>query len=739
MGLEYGPSFRLVRALRHSTLEAIGEIAASEQDSAPETRALRLLDAGFQLVSQAIDVEPRGTPYVPVALERFSAWAPIESAQRARARAIVGQEGNVIAEVTFYDADNRPCARASKLELRRMSALVTPRAQSALWCYQPVWRERTIDACLASRGTGRWLVFEDEYGVGRRLAEGLSARGVDCVRCLPSGEMSRVDTNHATIDPGQASHYEQLISALALEPEGLAGVVLLSGLGPRSGRRPLSDTASALATSALHTVHALSHSAASAKPRLVVITRGAQAVAEGELGVVDPTPTTIWGLVKSMPLENPLLAVVCLDLDPNDEQDDVSPAIDELTSDRGEVEVAYRQGKRFVRRLVGDAGKPATGATRLSLRADATYVIAGGGGSLGTLLLERLASRGAEHVVLLSRRGRTRHPERVEAVRARGVDVRVIAVDVADRAALGIVFDSIRASGRPISGVVQAAGVLEDAALLQLDASSLRRCLAPKVAGSVNLHELTLRDPIDWFVGFSSAAGLLGSPGQANYSAANAFLDALISYRRSLSLPAVSVDWGPWDGEGMAVEFNERAARVLQTGASTIAAGDGLDAFEWLVASRAPQTLVLPFDLRDLMQHYEAERGMSFFEGILTADVSALKSVLIKALPRPPLKNEYVAPRNKIEETIANMWQRALGVAPVGVLDSFFELGGDSVFGNRMLVEVNRELGVSIAPKRAFDNLVVAHLAQLAEEQFIERLEQMSDEEAARLAQDLEP
>jgi acyl carrier protein len=111
----------------------------------------------------------------------------------------------------------------------------------------------------------------------------------------------------------------------------------------------------------------------------------------------------------------------------------------------------------------------------------------------------------------------------------------------------------------------------------------------------------------------------------------------------------------------------------------------------------------------------------------------ALKSAATSSAARSGLTVPYAAPRNEVERRIAAIWQKSLGIEPVGAHDSFFELGGDSVFGNQILVEINRTLGVAIDPGQAFQDFTVSHLAELAEACVVERLEHLTDEEAARL------
>ncbi|MFI2641580.1 SDR family NAD(P)-dependent oxidoreductase [Streptomyces sp. NPDC018610] len=196
-------------------------------------------------------------------------------------------------------------------------------------------------------------------------------------------------------------------------------------------------------------------------------------------------------------------------------------------------------------------------------RPGGTYLITGGLGALGLSLAEHLADRGAGAVALLGR-GEPKDPERVEALRRRGARVMVWSADVADPARVREVLEEIRTQLPPLRGVFHAAGVLADATLANVDAALLDRALRPKADGARVLHELTAADGLDLFVLFSSAAAYVGTAGQAAYAAANSALDSLARSRRAAGLPALSVQWGPVSGAGLAAAGADRlAARGL--------------------------------------------------------------------------------------------------------------------------------------------------------------------------------
>ncbi len=191
----------------------------------------------------------------------------------------------------------------------------------------------------------------------------------------------------------------------------------------------------------------------------------------------------------------------------------------------------------------------------MDLRADGTYLITGGLGGLGLLIAKWMVEHGARHLVLLGRHDPLPAArETIDLLRAAGATVVVAQGDVAVESDLSAALATAMRDMPAIRGVLHAAGVLDDGALLRQEWSRFQTVMAAKVHGSLNLHRLTRHLPLDFFLLFSSASALLGSPGQSNHAAANAFMDALAHLRRSSGLPALAINWGVWSGIGAAAE-----------------------------------------------------------------------------------------------------------------------------------------------------------------------------------------
>jgi acyl carrier protein len=283
--------------------------------------------------------------------------------------------------------------------------------------------------------------------------------------------------------------------------------------------------------------------------------------------------------------------------------------------------------------------------------------------------------------------------------------------------------------------VFHAAGVLDDQVLLDMPLSSIDHVFRGKVQGAWNLHELTRALPVEQFVLFSSAVAVLGSPGQANYVAANAFLDGLAHHRRALGLRASSINWGPWAEVGMAADLLEKEKDAeLGHMVKLIGARRGLQILEDTVAANWCQITPLPFDVTNLMQFNPRAASNHYFADVMRSELQVLGSASGSVqLQRPELDEEFVAPRTELERTIASIWQRALGIDRVGVTDDFFSLGGDSVLAAQIAAQVTKTFAVQFDLKAAFEALTVERVAQLVEASLLEKLGGMSDEEAGQL------
>ncbi|MGW9554644.1 thioester reductase domain-containing protein [Nocardiopsis sp. NPDC055551] len=324
---------------------------------------------------------------------------------------------------------------------------------------------------------------------------------------------------------------------------------------------------------------------------LVVLTRGA-VVTAGEGAGADVAAAPLWGFLRTVQSEEPE-RVVIIDLDDDPASVTHVPSI--LAS--GEPQVAVRRGETLTPGLATTA---ANGDVS-TWNPNGTVLIAGGTGALGGVFARHLVrERGVRHVLLVSRSGSTAAgaAELVDELSGLGAEARVEACDLADPDAAAALLATIP-DAHPLTGVVHAAGVIDDGMVADQTASRVTAVLRSKIHAAWNLHELTRDCALDAFVLFSSVAGVIGGAGQSGYAAANTFLDTLAEHRAALGLPAVSLAWGLWDHErGMSGHLSRgELDRIARAGLLTITEDTGPKLLDRALCADRASLVVTPVDL----------------------------------------------------------------------------------------------------------------------------------------------
>nr|WP_233261551.1 type I polyketide synthase [Vitiosangium sp. GDMCC 1.1324] len=335
--------------------------------------------------------------------------------------------------------------------------------------------------------------------------------------------------------------------------------------------------------------------------------------------------------------------------------------------------------------------------SRATIRRDSSYLVTGGLGGLGLSVAGWLAEQGAGHLVLMGRSGAASPEQKtaVDALSARGVRVTVAKADVADRAQLVRVLDEVVASGMPLRGVVHAAGLLDDGMLQQQDPTRLRKVMAPKVQGSLHLHELTREAPLDFFVMHASVAGLMGSAGQGNYAAANAFMDALAHHRRAQGLSALSIDWSAFSEVGLAAAQDGRGARLASRGMKSLTPAEGLSVLARLLDSDRAQVGVVPLDLRQWVGFNQAAASSRMLSRLM-AEQRAGRPVGDRNLLERIAAAEPGARALLFQEFLRGQVSQVLRI-PEGKIDvaaPLSSLGMDSLMGLELRNRIEAALGI---------------------------------------------
>ncbi|MFF9772038.1 type I polyketide synthase, partial [Streptomyces sp. NPDC014636] len=587
LGLEYGPVFRGVRAAWRRDDDVFAEVALpEEQRSEGERYGIHpaLLDAALHVTGvshltgqdarDAGDAEEPGAARLPFAWSGVSLHATGASTLRVR----LSRTGPDGVSVLAADVTGAPVASVGSLVGRPVSPELLDSAAT----------RSTPDSLFAVRWEALQAVPEtaaaDDWAVLGTNPSGTRTAHESAGSPVPS--LDRLPSNAAEDVP-------RIVLLPCFAPVGVEG----------EEAKDLAAATRELTHRALRAVQDWLGSAAADSSRLVFLTRGAVATAPGE-DVPDPAAAAVWGLVRSAQTEHPdrfhlvdLDAVPDLGTGPDIWNGAADAALAALTAD--EPQIAVRAGEFRAPRLVRTASAPTTAGPTDPWNTDGTVLITGASGVLGGLVARHLAAEhGVRRLVLLSRRGEAAPgaPELAADLAALGAEGVFEVCDVTDREALAGVLARIP-QDMPLRGVVHAAGALDDGVVDALTPERVDSVLRPKVDAALLLHELTRDLDLSAFVLFSSAAATFGAAGQANYAAANAFLDALAAHRHAQGLPAVSLAWGFWAerSEMTGHLADTDLARMARGGVVPLSSQEGLALFDAAIA--AGEALLVPVRL----------------------------------------------------------------------------------------------------------------------------------------------
>jgi len=722
-GLAYGPRFQGLAEVHCGDHEALGRLRTlTELELDGECHAFHpaLWDAAHQALAALLTRQggSASQPYtwIPVGIERITVFGtPLPSEPLwVRARARTEPDGDSAhGDLAIYDRSGRVVIEVQALRLLRRDA--DHLDDVGQWFFRSALREAPV--CPEVPSDGAWIVLGEPDAVQAQLIAELHQRGVTIVQAVPAsswaGPVDLADPERAVFrlslsDPEQLRRLMEQVSAVW----PLCGVVNLRPYqaarlagGVLGDVRADDKVISALFLEILYQARVLQGvSRRDPPPRLVLVSGGS----EGPDADPDLVAAPLQGLARVIATELPQLRCVQVQLGGQDLATEAREPARELHASDDEDEVVLRGGGRHVRRLERvSTARPAR--STMAVRADATYLVTGGLGGLGLVFANWLADRGATHLILVGRRPPSPQArQQIESLRARGQVSQVIVreLDITQAGPVAALFEEIDGRFPPLRGVLHLAGVLDDATLFQQNEQRLASVFGPKVIGTQLLHEQTRARALDFFVLFSGAATLLGTPGQANYAAANAFMDAFARYRRRMGLPALSINWGIWDEVGLAAATAQRGQRLQDQGLVAIRPTLGVLAFEIALSLASENVAILPIRLARWLAHNPGLTRSSLFKDLARSmivpddEVAASVTEQLRAIVDPREQREHL--RRWVERQMAAVLRR--DPASMQRHENFSAMGVDSLMALDFRNRLERSLRVRLPPTMVFNH-----------------------------------
>ncbi|QSQ25695.1 KR domain-containing protein [Pyxidicoccus parkwayensis] len=593
------------------------------------------------------------------------------------------------------------------------------RADPADWFYLPSWK-RSLPPGQPTAVPRSWLLFADGGGVADALARKLRDGGASVRLVRPGTTFRRNEDGGYDVHPTEPASYAALTAALGEDGHRPERIVHLWSLEPTGVDAPgLALAQERGLLSLLLLSQQLGTLSATGAPHLAVVSTGLHAVTGHE--ALAPEKATLLGACRVLPHELPGLTCASVDVElpatPEAREVLAARLLAEVTGPARDACVALRGAHRWEQDFAPVRLEAPPPSLPSRVRPEGTYLITGGLGAIGLELAELLARTAKARLVLV---GRTALPERngweahvashddapartlrrLLAMEAQGARVLVLRADVADAEAMSEVLRRTRETFGALHGVIHAAGVAAGGLAQLRTPQAVAEVLRPKVRGTLVLDALLEDTPLDFLLLCSSRTAYTAEPGQVDHCAACAFQESFAQMRAARGLPTVALAWDTWREVGQAVATDlPAAARKVREAllAPALTNAEGLDVFTRVMAALPTQVVVSTRHLPTLIA-----QGATLLRDALGAQ----DAVATEA-------GSVAVPADDVEAALEEIWRRLLGVERVDPHENFFDLGGNSLIGLKVIAEVKRRLGVDVPVVALFANPTLGGMARL--------------------------
>jgi acyl transferase domain-containing protein len=605
------------------------------------------------------------------------------------------------------------------------------------WFYLPFWKPsvppmRSLEGEFAAQ-TSCTLVFSDECGLAPQLVKQLQVQSQDVITVKVGSEFAKLSDRLYTLNPGQPNDYHALFNELRALDKLPNKIVHFWSVTPlphtESGFEGVEKAQEIGFYSLLFLAQALGKHHLTDEFQITVVSNNMQSVTGVE--VLCPEKATVLGPIKVIPQEYPNITCRSIDVVTPasgswQEEKLIDQLLTEITTQSDDLVIAYRGNQRWVQTFEPVRLEDAKEGTA-RLRQGGVYLITGGLGGIGLILAEHLAKTVQAKLILT---GRSAFPARdewekwlathdeqdsvsrkirkVQQLEELGAEVMVVSADVANLEQMQDAIAKAQRQFGQLNSVIHAAGILTEKLFSTIDKTEKTDCqqqFNPKIHGLLVLEQLLHDTELDFCVLLSSLSSVLGGLGLVSYSSANIFMDAFVhQHNLKNKVPWISINLDSWQ-VGEETKNNNSWGSFLAE--FSINLDEGIEVFKRLLSwSEIHQVVVSTGELQSRINQWIKPKSLQESAASKKVNSSSVYS-------RPNLRNAYVAPRNEVEQKLAEIWQELLGIESVGIHDNFFELGGDSIVSTQIVFKA-KQIGLQLMPKQLFEHQTIADLATVA-------------------------
>ncbi|MFQ3243609.1 MAG: acyl transferase domain-containing protein/acyl carrier protein [Arenicella sp.] len=688
------------------------------------------LDSCFQAFGSSVELSAdEDDIYIPFSLEKMSFFEQPDSSNdlwcvsRSRLNAS-NDDSRFIGDLIIVDSVGRIFFEITGLELRKSSqkllknSLVKSTKEES-HVYQNTWQPIAVDTSLERDGAvGKWLIFTDTSPNQQQqecldyLLDGFADQGIDWMRVTPGESCQRINAQQFVIVADEPQSYDTLLSQIGDEP--IAGVVNLW---------PLNDIDSVESDQLIHSclrsgalAQALSKRVSEHILKLVFITQNGQRLLSSDR--LNDNQHALWSLGKVLRVEKNNIATQFIDLDEHVDDELLMQLSEFILSTTPQSELMLRDSQCYSLRLNAIQNTPHDSSLDQHLSADKTYVLTGGLGGIGFETVLQLLIAGAQKIALLVRRDlSTDQQKRLKRYLDAGAQVVCYHCDLGDSQAIEQTLSKITSQQSSIGGVLHVAGAVDDQFIESQTIESYSNVFTPKVSPVQVLDRVTRTGHCDFFICFSSIAGSFGTPGQANYAVANAYLDAVCQNRMAEGYAGLSIAWGPWDEVGMAMQGSDKkpGSKMREVGMIPMLLADGLSLISDAIITSAvgqPSTMVYAeFDWPVFLQRFPGAEINAYFSQMREQFLpqQQQRGELLRELEAQAVYERSVMFENQVKSVIVSVLKVA-SIADVSVDMGFFDSGMDSLMSLEFRQKLEKGYDIVLPPTVSFNYPTVGSL-----------------------------
>lgn len=711
-GLNYGPSFKTIKKLWSNSEAILVEIEYTSVTAGDLINYIFhpvILDAGFQAMitktGSVTDWYGSLKTYIPVNIGSIKFYATPPAHIYGYGRVIGQKPDEINCNISFFDQTGKVYLEIEKLcckaiDYSKMNSEINMRE----FLYNLKWDEY-IEANLNLYETNNatWLVFSKDTQIATDLCQHLKVQSLNTVNITLGDYFKEITPRHIVIRRDCLKDFQDIIDGRL----NIKKIIYIWGAGADDNNENYIDYIDYI--SIVYLLQSLAKRKPEHKINLYWVTEGSHIVNHQE-NFISPFHRSIWGLVRVISNEYPWINYKLIDMDPSNFN--IEQVVKICLSESKVTEFAIRADKIYAARLQkyneeniitqedennNEAIKNITDNGTL-FSSNATYLVTGGLSGLGLEAARWLVGHGAKHLALVGRKGISSQEASfiLSTLQENNINVQIFALDVTCEEKVKEMIDVIKKTMPPLTGIIHGAAVLEDSFIDELDVDKIKKAIAPKALGALNLHKFVDNQHLDFFIMFASISSVIGNPGQGNYAAANSFLEGIAMHRQICGLPALCINLGMISEVGMAVQKPEIFRQLKKSGMNGISPVEVLNAVEYFLEQKMDNIILADMNWRQWSNINPQLNGIYKFSPLveeLTPDETNKKTGLLKEKLKSLKEEErFDFMENLVTEMIAmimNMPQERLDTRK-----QLRDMGLDSIMAFEIVAYLRTNFGV---------------------------------------------